>query len=116
MKKHNRLLGLQIGKTTPEALRCLIEYDWRGNIRELENCIERALVLTESDAIDLISLPDPVRGTANLEDDTKQESIEDDNLSIKQQTRTLEVRLIKKALAETKGKPNACSKSSRDQP
>lgn len=30
---------------TPEALDVLVNYDWRGNVRELENCIERVVVL-----------------------------------------------------------------------
>jgi DNA-binding NtrC family response regulator len=36
-------------------------YDWPGNIRELENAIERAAVLCRSLVIDVDDLPDPVR-------------------------------------------------------
>ncbi len=37
---------------TPEALKILINYDWPGNIREVENLIERLLVTTSNEIID----------------------------------------------------------------
>jgi len=36
---------------TPEALEALQSYRWPGNVRELQNCIERAAILAEGDAI-----------------------------------------------------------------
>jgi DNA-binding NtrC family response regulator len=35
----------------PDALDAMLAYTWRGNVRELQNCIERAVILTEGDAI-----------------------------------------------------------------
>ncbi len=40
----------------PEALRLLMRYNWPGNIRELENTIERAILLSESDTISVEDL------------------------------------------------------------
>ena len=40
-----------------EAMELLIRYDWPGNIRELENMIERAIVLCESDRLDVQLFP-----------------------------------------------------------
>ncbi|MFH1139467.1 MAG: sigma 54-interacting transcriptional regulator [Pseudomonadota bacterium] len=37
---------------TPEALRLLKEYDWPGNVREMENLIERLVILTDGEKID----------------------------------------------------------------
>lgn len=45
-EKHNRVLGI-----SPEALNILIKYDWKGNVRELENVIERALISSENDKL-----------------------------------------------------------------
>jgi DNA-binding NtrC family response regulator len=35
----------------PDATDALVAYSWRGNVRELQNCIERAVILTDGDAI-----------------------------------------------------------------
>jgi len=43
-------------------LDCLQRYDWPGNIRELENTIERAVALEATPAILVESLPQSVRG------------------------------------------------------
>jgi DNA-binding NtrC family response regulator len=45
-----------------EALKALLEYDWPGNIRQLKNCIERAVVLTENEQIALDVLPQEILG------------------------------------------------------
>ncbi len=42
---------------TPEAMAVLLEHDWPGNIRELENIIERLVVITPDEAIDVSQLP-----------------------------------------------------------
>jgi two-component system, NtrC family, response regulator AtoC len=42
---------------TAAAMNALLQYDWPGNIRELENCVESAVALRESDNIDLADLP-----------------------------------------------------------
>jgi two-component system response regulator AtoC len=46
---------------TPEATRMLVEYAWPGNIRELENTIERIVILAADDVIDVGDLPSEVR-------------------------------------------------------
>jgi two-component system response regulator PilR (NtrC family) len=43
------------------ALRLLSEHQWRGNVRELQNAIERAVALERTEAILPESLPDDVR-------------------------------------------------------
>lgn len=109
MKKHNKRLGLHVRKISPEAVRCLMQYRWRGNIRELENCIERALVLTESEDIGVEALPKAIRQAGDEEEAPAQEgsfagwSVSDDDLSIKKHSRALEVTLISKALQKTGG-------------
>jgi two-component system, NtrC family, response regulator AtoC len=52
-----RVLGKNVARVSPEALAALLEHPWPGNIRELENLIERAVLLTEGDTIGLADLP-----------------------------------------------------------
>ncbi len=49
-------------RMTPEALRPLLDYNWAGNVRELENVIERAVVLANGPNITIDLLPDNVVG------------------------------------------------------
>lgn len=58
----NVLQNKEIAGVTDEALACLMTYTYPGNIRELENIIERAFILCKSGMIDRIHLPDPVCG------------------------------------------------------
>lgn len=46
---------------TPEALNALENYSWPGNIRELENTIERAVIIGRNDHIRLDDLPERIR-------------------------------------------------------
>ncbi|RPI51798.1 MAG: sigma-54-dependent Fis family transcriptional regulator [Acidobacteria bacterium] len=48
-------------QVTPAAMEALKRYRWRGNIRELRNTIERMIIMTESDAIDVADLPEVVK-------------------------------------------------------
>jgi len=57
------LNGRDTMRITPLALRALMSYDFPGNVRELENIVERAAVLAEDDNIDLSNLPDEVQET-----------------------------------------------------
>ena len=104
LKKQSKLLGIPTKGITTDAMKCLMRYHWRGNVRELENCIERALVLSESDHIDLDSLPEMIRKHSSKSQTALYSSpISDDNLSIKQRTRALEIDLMLKALKKTNG-------------
>src|SRR3954451_7062056 len=47
-------------RITPAALEALQRYRWKGNIRELRNTVERVIIMTGSDTIDVSDLPDNV--------------------------------------------------------
>jgi DNA-binding NtrC family response regulator len=44
-------MNIEQKKCTPEGMETLNNYSWKGNVRELENVIERALILSEGGAI-----------------------------------------------------------------
>jgi DNA-binding NtrC family response regulator len=52
IKKYAQEIGKEPPSLTPEALDCLVAYPWPGNIRELENIIERALALNNKKILD----------------------------------------------------------------
>ena len=53
----NKNSSKQVQNATPDVLEALYAYDWPGNIRELENVIERAFVVAESHQLTLDCLP-----------------------------------------------------------
>src|ERR1700704_1598087 len=48
-------------QVTAAAMKSLLSYDWPGNIRELENCVARAVTLGDRKTIDVIDLPPAIR-------------------------------------------------------
>lgn len=52
--------GKQIRQIAPQALAALESHSWPGNIRELENAIERAVVLADGDTLQLADLPEDI--------------------------------------------------------
>jgi two-component system response regulator PilR (NtrC family) len=61
--EENRKPDLEL---TPDALDVMTEYDWPGNVREIENVIERAVVLTPGPRIGVELIPEHVRKTPNF--------------------------------------------------
>ncbi|HEX9143016.1 MAG TPA: sigma-54 dependent transcriptional regulator [Candidatus Binatia bacterium] len=93
-----RVFAQKNGKTirgfTREAREALLRYDYPGNVRELENLIERAVVLTRDDVIDRSDLPLTVDAS---------EKPDDKETSLTAAVEGLERRMIKEALARAGG-------------
>jgi PAS domain S-box-containing protein len=49
--RYSRKLGKKVKSISPDALQLLVNYDWPGNIRELENVAERAVVAMEGEQV-----------------------------------------------------------------
>lgn len=60
MERYNREKRKQILGLTPEAMAILMLYDWPGNIRELENALEHAIVLCQGGLIGINCLPEQI--------------------------------------------------------
>lgn len=108
LEKHAKRLNLPQQTVPPDVMKALLTYPWPGNARELENCIERMIVLSPGEVVQLDALPDAVmksatgEGGASHEVQSTDDGDKDENLSIKLRTKELEIRLIQRALNKTK--------------
>ncbi|MBX3190622.1 MAG: sigma-54-dependent Fis family transcriptional regulator [Labilithrix sp.] len=64
LAKFNGRLKKQVGGVEPEALDLLSAYSWPGNIRELENVMERAVLFCDAHKLRVEDLPGELRGSA----------------------------------------------------
>ena len=95
IEKFNKRNGTKVKRITTSALNMLMIYSWPGNIRELENCVERACILTTDDVIHSYNLP-PSLQTA---DSSNTQSKGGMTYTVEQ----VEKQLIREALTSTKG-------------
>lgn len=108
IQKYNKKLRTQasqkkISHIDVKAMNILSEYKWPGNIRQLENVIERMIVLSDDnqEILDIQNLPSEM-----IEPDTQMiPSLEESSLKeiMKGKTQTIEKNLIVQALEETHG-------------
>jgi DNA-binding NtrC family response regulator len=64
LNKYSKLMGKDVAEISEEAMQILMLYDFPGNVRELENIVERGVALTRGRTIEKIHLPDDLRGAA----------------------------------------------------
>ena len=53
INKYNKQMGKSCGGMTEEALQVISHYEWKGNIRELQNVVERSIIFSEGELITL---------------------------------------------------------------
>jgi DNA-binding NtrC family response regulator len=85
----------------PEALDLLMDYDWAGNVRELENVVERAVVLCSGDKIGPDLIPEHVRKAPNFH--MPQFVVPPEGISFKDVITDFEKRLIESTLEAAGG-------------
>ncbi|PIW69849.1 MAG: sigma-54-dependent Fis family transcriptional regulator [Ignavibacteriales bacterium CG12_big_fil_rev_8_21_14_0_65_30_8] len=61
LKKCNEKLARDIKGFTKAAIKNIYDYDWPGNIREMENTIERCIIVAEKELIDVEDLPPHIK-------------------------------------------------------
>ena len=113
LKKH-RNIGVKVARSSvsrisDDAISILQDHEWRGNIRELENAIERAILLAEGDTImpEHIMIDEKSPENVNANVNTKENiSVISAGLSVHQMERSL----IMKTLGEVKGNRTMAAK------
>jgi transcriptional regulator with GAF, ATPase, and Fis domain len=106
--KYSAELNTAKKKIAKDALEMLSNYPWKGNVRELENCVERAIILCEGDTI----LPEHIAldRKLSLEGALRSLSMEGPlEETTREAVRFAETRRITRALKETKGNKSRAS-------
>ena len=60
--KHSQIMGKRVVGATSDAIRLLVEAEWPGNVRQLENAIQRAVMKCEDKIVNPEDLPDEIAG------------------------------------------------------
>ncbi len=89
--------GKTIKGITEEAMKALMTYRWDGNVRELENTIERIVILTEKKTIDYDDLPPEIRARGS------EETVFDPSFLPEMTLQELELHYIKRVLHSVGG-------------
>ena len=100
LERHRDRLGVKVESVSPEAMEALLGYPWPGNIRELENLLERVAVLADTTEIRAADLPEDILHPAP---ERSPLDFSDDDLSVKRHSAELERVLIQRALERTGG-------------
>ncbi len=61
VEKYDRRLGKKVERVDDDAMQVLLRYPWPGNIRELENLVERSVLFADGPIIGAAQLPDSLR-------------------------------------------------------
>ena len=56
IKKYNAEMGKTCAGVSDDVMRLFMSYDWKGNIREMQNVIERAMIFSEDDVIQVFDI------------------------------------------------------------
>ncbi|MFT5728339.1 MAG: two-component system response regulator AtoC [Desulforhopalus sp.] len=110
VKKFNSRFDVNVKAVSPEAMEVILNYSWSGNVRELENVIQRGMVLTRTSMIEREQLPEnlgSVRQGRRFDD--KLATAE--GLSLKVAQKTMEAKLIAKAMLLFHGNKSQAAKA-----
>jgi transcriptional regulator with GAF, ATPase, and Fis domain len=92
-----------------EAMIYLWEYDWPGNIRELENLVERLVILSDHGVTKLEDLPPNIRSFV-VDKKSPQPTLGGGQMDLREATEQLEFRLMEEALRLTNGNKSAAAR------
>jgi DNA-binding NtrC family response regulator len=100
IEKHNPFTSEELPVVKPKAMAAMMAYSWPGNVRQLENVVQRAYALGVKDRLDLQDLPEEL----TTESDKSEPSTVNYNL------KNIEKKTIQKALLEASGNKSVAAK------
>jgi two-component system, NtrC family, response regulator PilR len=96
-------MGKDVRGLAPDVLRALTRYPFPGNVRELENLMERAVALASGPVIGMGEVPPEVSGVSGLPSPLLASTIPDEGVELDEVLGELERRLILQALEKSQG-------------
>jgi two-component system response regulator PilR (NtrC family) len=103
LTKYTEQMEKEISGITHEAMKLLVQHDWPGNIRELENVMERAVALERSPAILPESLPAGIRGESPRSVAAPVEGLPEAGFDLEAHVKEIEMSYISEALKRAGG-------------
>ena len=103
LHKFNHEFGKKLKGIKKDTMQLLMEYSWPGNIRELENLIERLIVLSKSESLDSSLLPSEIKGEVSTK-------LSPSDVSLHQAVKKFEADFIRRALDKSGGKKSVTAK------
>ena len=90
-------MGKNIKGITNQAMNALIRHTWKGQVRELQNVVERAMIFCDAEYLDVTHLPEDIQRLV----DSTSPSMPADTLSLKDAVRNFERQFIESKLKDT---------------
>jgi two-component system response regulator PilR (NtrC family) len=113
LTKFSGKMDKQIARVDGEAMRAMLSYDFPGNVRELENILERATIIETKDVISMDSLPQNVTKMGTREEVVipfSPDLIDGEGVSLDAEMDRLEKNMLLKALERTGGNKTEAAK------
>jgi len=105
VRKFNTRYNKDVTELSPSAMQMLMDSPWKGNIRELENVIERAVLLSDGNIITLDSLCTNAGACVQTNHDNSSQAVE-----LKSAVEKAEISAIRQALAVAEGNRSKAAK------
>jgi DNA-binding NtrC family response regulator len=110
LKQYATDFGKSVFDIRPSAMEALVEYEWPGNIRELENVIQGATILADGDSLTRNDLPDFLQ---QLSDDEAAAAVSSDQGGFEGLLRQYKTDLANKAILDCNGNKSLAAKKLR---
>ena len=105
LKRFNHMKQTEVSGFTPEALELLTAFQWPGNIRELENMVERLVVLKKRGQLSVEDLPEKLHKKPAAQPEMKEQFIRftEDGIHLSNEVEQYENQLIVEAMRKANG-------------
>ncbi|HIF95154.1 MAG TPA: sigma-54-dependent Fis family transcriptional regulator [Myxococcales bacterium] len=110
LSRFNKRLGCEIGGLDSELMGRLVDYDWPGNIRELENVLEQMVVLRGSGHLGIVDLPERLGVHSKRRFSPGEVSLPEEGLVLRSAVESFERSLIEQALTRAHGNTAAAAR------